>query len=82
MHSVIHRLWHVTTPACFGTEELSSGSHYSKVYKPTCQFMFCSSYTNDENLQMLKYQKIYYIKIQQTTRNCGGVRYIPQYLTV
>jgi hypothetical protein len=57
MHSVINRLWHVSTPACFGTEVLSSGSHYSKVHKPTCQFV-CSSYTNDKTLQMLKYTKM------------------------
>ena len=29
MHSVIHHLWHISTPTCFGTELPSSGSHYN-----------------------------------------------------
>ena len=33
MHSMIHHLWSVSTPTCFGTEVPSSGSHLQQRYK-------------------------------------------------
>jgi len=39
----LHHLWHTSTATCFGTTVPSSGSYYTKAYKPTCQSRFCSS---------------------------------------
>jgi hypothetical protein len=40
MHSVLHHLWHISTPTCFGLGVPSSGRY---IYKPTWQSVFCPS---------------------------------------
>ena len=47
MYAVIHQFIQTSTPTRLGTEASSSGSIIQKVYKPTRQSTFCSTYRKD-----------------------------------